>query len=380
MDRKKLIRSISFSIILIFALPFSYGKLTGLSNWVSPFLMLNSVLLLKSFVILNLLGFIILGIAVFKKRWFCNYLCPVGYLQDLVPKSIGKKKRFLISRIPNFNKWFVAISFAGALFGLPVFLLLDPVVIFNGFFVPFIRPFEYVALLSSAALPVLILLHLLVPHLWCEKFCPLGGLQLIVSDLKNLFNRNSDSPKKVDEGRRLFIGGTLGIATTLIFPDITENNSPAIRPPGSIQNKYFNALCIRCGSCIKACPTKILRHETRAGMGLLTPVIKFNNGYCLENCNSCGSVCPSGAITKFSTGAKKDLKIARVVVSINTCLLMKLKECGICKNACHYDSIDFKSYNESSLQMKPVVDHNKCNGCGACSIICPENCFKIEVL
>ncbi len=374
----KTIRYVFFGIFLIFALPFSFGILTGFSSWFSPFLMLNSVILLKSFVISNLAGFIILGLALYRKRWFCNYLCPVGFLQDLLTRSGKNRKKVAISKIPVISKWLVVISFTGAIFGFPIFLLLDPIVIFNGIFIPLMSPFQPVLLLASLGLPLLLLLDLIIPHLWCEKICPLGGLQLITKDLSGLI-KSPDKPKIVDEGRRIFIGAAVGVGATLMFPELTSGRSPGIRPPASIGNKYFNALCVRCGSCIKACPSKILRHENRMGMGLLTPVMKFDNGYCLETCNKCGDVCPSGAITKFSVGAKKDLKIARVEVIAETCLLMKFKECGICKNACHYDSISFELYNGSSLQMIPAVDIDKCNGCGACSVICPEKCFKITI-
>lgn len=375
----KTIRYVFFGIVLIFALPFSFGILTGFSSWFSPFLMLNSVFLLKSFVISNLAGFIILGLALFRKRWFCNNLCPVGFLQDLLTRSGKNQKKVPISKIPVISKWLVIISFGGALFGFPILLLLDPVVIFNGFFVPLMSPFQPVLFLAALGLPLLLLLDLIIPHLWCEKICPLGGLQLVTKNISGLI-KNPDKPKIVDEGRRIFIGTAFGAAITLMFPELTSSRSPGIRPPASIKNKYFNALCVRCGSCIKVCPSKILKHEDRIGMGLLTPVIKYEKGYCLETCNQCGNVCPSGAITKFSIAAKKDLKIARVTVNENTCLLMKNKECGICKNACHFDSIGFEPYNGSSLQLKPVVNRATCNGCGACSVICPEKCFKIEAL
>jgi ferredoxin-type protein NapF len=360
-------------------MPVSFGKLTGFSSWFSPFLMLNSVLLLKSFVISNLIGFIIMGLAIYRRRWFCNNMCPVGFLQDIIAKFIPVRKQFRVSAIPVFSKWLMIISFGGALFGLPIFLLMDPVVIFNGSFVPLINPSELILLLASAILPLLLILHIVAPHLWCEKICPLGGLQLIIKNLTD-FKKIGIKPKVVDEGRRIFIGGALGAATAIIFPGLTKSKLPSIRPPASIGNKSFNALCVRCGSCIKVCPSNILKHENRMGMGLMTPVIEFDNGYCLEDCNRCGSVCPSGAITKFSVGAKKDLKIARVALTSNTCLLMNFKECRICKSACHYDSINFEPYNGSSLQLKPVVNYDKCNGCGACSVICPVKCFRIEAL
>jgi ferredoxin-type protein NapF len=359
-------------------LPFSLGKFTGLSNWLSPFIMLNSVLLLKSFVIANGVGLFVISMVLFRKRWFCNYLCPVGFLQDVLAGSVKTGKKISVAGFPSLSRWLVLISLGGALFGIPVFLLLDPLVIFNDFFVPLIKPFEYIVVVTAVILPFLLILELIIPDLWCEKICPLGGLQLILKDIANYIDKRSDKSLTYNEGRRLFIGGSVGAAAALVFSGITASEKPAIRPPGSIRDKEFNALCIRCGSCIKVCPSGILQHETRVGMSLLTPKISFTSGYCIENCNSCGTVCPSGAITKFSVVAKKELKIAEVNVSPGTCLLMKYQECGICIKACKYDSIYFKVHGRNSLQMEPAVHKEKCNGCGACSIICPENCFEMK--
>lgn len=381
MDKKNLIRYIFFAAVLIFALPFNFGKLTGISNWFSPFLLLNSVFVLKSVVILNLIGFIILIVTWFKKRWFCKFLCPVGFSQDIVTKLSGGKTGLSISKVPHINKWLVAISFGGALLGFPVFLFFDPMAIFNGFFVLFIHPLDYLVLFTSALFPLLLLLQIIIPGLWCEKLCPLGGLQLFISELKTIVHGSSSDTKKIDVGRRLFIGGALGAFAAIALPGFAEKERElAIHPPGSVDANSFNTLCIRCGSCIKVCPTQILNHETRFGFGLLTPVIKFNDGYCLENCNLCSVVCPSGAITSFSTEAKKILKIGKAVVKLENCLLMKMKECAVCKNACHYNSIDFVNFDDKSLKMRPAINGNNCNGCGACAVICPENCITVHAI
>lgn len=377
MVRIKPIRFFYFSIVLFLALPFSLGKITGLSNWFSPFLILNSVLLLKSFVRANAIGFVVLAMSVFRKRWFCTNICPVRFLQDVISCKVKTKRRISISGLPTINRWLVFISLGGAMFGIPVFLLFDPMVIFNDFFVPLIWPVEIIVLSAAFSLPFLLYLDFILPDLWCEKVCPLGGLQLIVKDIAGFIGRFSGKPVIYNEGRRLFIGGSFGAAVALAFPGITANSTPAIRPPGSIRDKEFNALCIRCGSCIKVCPSGILQHETKIGISMLTPMIKFTRGYCIENCNSCGTVCPSGAITKFSLAAKNELKIAGVIVKSESCLLMKYKECGICMKACKYSSLHFSVHGKNSLQMEPVVDHARCNGCGACSAICPENCFEM---
>lgn len=381
LDKRTLVRCIFLGVAFILALPFDFGQLTGISNWFSPFLMLSSAFLLKSFVILNLIGFIILLATWFKTRWFCRYLCPVGFSLDIVTRCFWRNKNITISGVPNINKWLATISLGGALFGFSVFLFFDPMVIFNGFFVSFIHPFDFTTLLTIAALPLLLVLQTIVPGLWCEKLCPAGGLQLSISELKNFVHNSSSAPTKNEAGRRLFLGGVLGVMAAMALPNFVKRNiEPAIRPPGSIEVNHFNTLCIRCGSCIKVCPTKILEQETQLGLGLLTPKIKFKEGYCLENCNLCSVVCPSGAISHYSIEEKHRHKVGNTVVNFSRCLLMKQKECAICKQACHYDAIKFVEADNQSIKMKPAINDLNCNGCGACVIICPENCIEIQVI
>jgi len=381
LDKRTLIRCISFGAALIFALPFNFGRLTGLSNWFSPFLMLSSVFVIKSFVIFNLIGLVVLLFTWFKTRWFCRYLCPVGLSLDIVRKCFQTKNNISISKIPNINKWLAVISLGGAILGFSIFLFLDPIIIFNGFFVLLIPPFNSIVLLTLIAFPLLMITETVLPGLWCEKLCPTGGLQLSISELKNSIYKSSSKTNGNDLGRRLFLGGTMGLLAALVLPDFAKNKMVrAVRPPGSIGTNYFNALCIRCGSCIKVCPTQILEHETSPGISFLTPVIRFNSGYCLENCNSCGEVCPSGVITHFSIDQKKTFKIGYAIANLDSCLLMSQKECAVCKQACHYGAIKIVEVDNNSIKMKPAFNDLNCIGCGACVIICPENCIKIQAI
>jgi ferredoxin len=338
--------------------------------------MLNSFFVLKTLVPLYIIAFFILIIVWFRKRWFCNYLCPVGLILDKVPQSKFKISGFSLLKVPEINMYLAIISVAGAIIGLPIFILLDPLLIFNGFFLFIYHPLQPYLIVLSIVLPTIIFMQLFFPDLWCERLCPLGGLQILITRLKSFFLRNSSSEEKFDLGRRIFIGGAFGMLAAFVIPKVTDmNNELEMRPPGAIDK--FNTLCIRCGSCIRVCPTQILKQNQLVGFGLLTPVVEFNGSYCLETCNACGIVCPSGSIRAFQIEEKKMLKMGQIEVNEDTCLLMKLRECGICKPACTYKAIDIVEFGRNSLKMLPVVKHSGCTGCGACIAVCPENCFRI---
>jgi ferredoxin-type protein NapF len=377
--KRNSIRFIFLGFVLILTIPVYLGKLTGLSLWFSPFLMLNSFFVLKSIVALYIISFIILIIVWFRKRWFCNYLCPVGLILGKVPQQRFKIPGFSLPKMPDLNIWISVVSLTGALVGLPIFIILDPLLIFNGFFLFIYHPLQPYLIILGIGLPIIVLMQLLFPDLWCERLCPLGGLQILIAKTRSLFSRNSSREEKFDLGRRIFIGGAFGMLAAFVIPKVTDlNNEIEIRPPGAIDK--FNSLCIRCGSCIRVCPTQILTQNSQIGFGLLTPVVEFRGSYCLETCNACSIVCPSGSISSFKIDEKKKLKMGQIEVEEETCLLMKFRECGICKPACTYKAIDIVENGKNSIQMMPVVKHSGCTGCGACIAVCPENCFRIVPL
>lgn len=376
--KRNTIRSVFLVIAILVALPLGWGKLSGLSNWISPFITLNSVFALKSLVLLNGIGFLVLTVTWFKKRFFCRYLCPVGCVLDWIPKRNRQIKNFRIKKVPAFGKWLTIISLTGALFGSPIFIFLDPMSVFNGFFTSFIQLSWLSFIASVAGFVILLLMQLIWPGLWCKRLCLLGGLQFLVSDLKGLINGTKPAIGKRDMGRRIFIGSAVGAAAAIAIPFMVngdEDNS--IRPPASLEPEDFYALCTRCGSCLKACPTNILKQDTHLGFGLLTPVVIFENAYCLETCNACSVVCPSGAITLFSVNAKAQLIMGKAEVNLTDCLLSLQTECDRCKVVCTYQAISINKKGNETIVLPEVIT-KKCVGCGACKIVCPKNCISIS--
>lgn len=345
--------------------------------------MLNSVIALKSFVWLNLAAFAVLVFVYFRNRGFCRYLCPVGWGCDMVSK-LSCRKTSSYKHFPDAGKWLAIISLIPAAFGLPLFILLDPMAIFSGFMSVFSGAVKWSVIISLAGLPLLLAVHLLLPGIWCRKICPLGGLQKIIMESKISFRHYILKKKlktgKTDQGRRLFLASGIGILAGLSLPGMIQSGtSEQIRPPASAHPDLFNLLCVRCGNCIRACPTKILEHFTGSGnlLAWMTPEVSFEEGYCLETCNLCSRVCPSGAITLFSVEAKREIFMGIAEIHIDDCLLSKNTECDRCKSACKYDALDIVK-GEYALLMQPEIIPDKCVGCGACAVICPESAIEMK--
>jgi len=369
------IRSLSTIVAVLLALPLSWKGFTGIYTWLSPYIMLNSILVLRSFVWLNALAFIILVLSFFRKRWFCRYLCPVGWGCDKV-SSVSYRKVGSYKRLPNIGKWLAIISLASAAAGFSLFIILDPMAIFNGFTSAFSGTITFATIVSLSGLPLLLAIHLILPGIWCKKLCPLGGLQLVMREIRiliySLYPRQHKNSRQADTVRRLVLASGIGLLTGLLIPETLKAEKKHIRPPAALHPDLYNTLCIRCGSCIKVCPTKIIRHHTGADnlLAWMTPEVVFEKGYCLETCNLCSKVCPSGAINLFSVAAKKDIYMARAEIHLEDCLLTNNTECDRCKVSCKYDALDIVPVKQTIL-MKPVIISENCVGCGACAVICP---------
>ncbi|MBV2245994.1 MAG: 4Fe-4S dicluster domain-containing protein [Lentimicrobium sp.] len=377
------IRLFSTVVAIALALPFGWRELTGLYAWFSPFIMFNSIFMLKTLAWLNALGFLIFIISFFRKRWFCHTLCPVGLGCDFF-SGMSHRKHFSLHKVPLLGRWLALISFGAAFTGIPLFILLDPMAIFNGFFSLLFTPFSVVVFLSLLVLPLLLLIHVIFPGIWCMRLCPLGGILDEVANLRAIATRykkrNIYRGQFINTERRLFIAGGIGMLAGLAIPQwLHQIPVNYFRPPSSAEPDVFNNLCIRCGNCIKACPTHIIiPHLDRNNItSWMTPEISFrNNGYCLEDCILCGSVCPSGAIRPFSVGKKRKLYIGRVKINMGKCLLTDYAECDRCKAVCHYNAIEIVP-GDQPLVMTPSVDIIKCVGCGACVAVCPPGAINM---
>jgi ferredoxin-type protein NapF len=213
----------------------------------------------------------------------------------------------------------------------------------------------------------------------------LGGLQDVLwTAARRMVPRRAATPPQEPKSpgwlsRRAVLAAAAGAIWAAVARRTTAEPRP-LRPPGAIDEGRFSGACIRCGNCIRACPTRILEPDRGAyGIaGLLAPVVRFARGYCLEDCTRCTEVCPSGAIRPVTLEAKRRVVMGVPYVDMEHCLLGDDRECAICRNRCPYEAIALK-FSEESYTLEPRVDRSRCPGCGACEAACPTEPKSIVV-
>jgi ferredoxin len=372
------IRWMAFSLAILLSLPVLPAPWSGLYLWGSPFYMLNAVFSGKSLVWLHLLGLSSLMIVIFRKRWICRYACPAGVICDLA-SGIGRKKA-RPWKIPV-NRILATFGLVMALFNIPLLAVTDPFNMFYMGFEGFRSGWGVQALIKLTGLLFLAGFSLHFPHVWCAEVCPLGGLQLQLYELRKWL----PSPKSKNmkpAGRRLFLAGSAGILAGVLVPRWwPSRRSGSIRPPFALPEKEMNWTCTRCGSCTAACPTGIIRQSLNfpTPEGLLTPEVVFSDSYCIPECNDCGTVCPSGAIQRFSVEEKKSYIMGVARINLEHCYLKAGKECNQCRLYCPYDAIEMKADGPLSARL-PVVIRERCVGCGACQVVCPPGVITVDAL
>ena len=119
----------------------------------------------------------------------------------------------------------------------------------------------------------------------------------------------SDESLAPDLSRRQFlvsaVSGAAAIPMLRVSGHLTGNwDASLVRPPGALPEKAFLSRCIKCGQCMRICPTNVIQPAGMQGglEGLWTPVLNFRIGTsgCQFNCIACGNLCPTAAIRPIS--------------------------------------------------------------------------------
>lgn len=210
---------------------------------------------------------------------------------------------------------------------------------------------------------------------------------------KNAEQTRSVDKEQINEARRSFLTATaiLATATTLKAQEkkvdgglaaIEDKKIPKratpILPPGALSARDFTRHCTACQLCVSVCPNEVLRPSTDL-MKLMQPEMSYERGYCRPECTKCGEVCPAGAIHPITAADKSATQIGHAVWIKKNCIpLTDGVECGNCARHCPAGAIQMvpsDPQQEDSPKI-PVVNTERCIGCGACENLCPARPFS----
>ena len=149
-------------------------------------------------------------------------------------------------------------------------------------------------------------------------------------------------------------------------------------PPGAKGLRNMRTRCTGCQLCVSVCPNQVLRPSTKLET-LMQPEMSYERGYCRPECTKCSEVCPAGAILKLTPADKSATQIGHAVWVEKNCVPLRDKvACGNCARHCPTGAITMvpsDADDADSLKI-PVVNVERCIGCGACENLCPARPFS----
>ena len=185
------------------------------------------------------------------------------------------------------------------------------------------------------------------------------GLVLVSSAVKA-------QEKKVDGGLAVILDKKVPARTTPLVP------------PGAKGIRNMRTHCTGCQLCVSVCPNQVLRPSTKLET-LMQPEMSYERGYCRPECTKCSEVCPAGAILQLTPADKSATQIGHAVWVEKNCIPLRDKvECGNCARHCPTGAITMvpsDADDADSLKI-PVVNVERCIGCGACENLCPARPFS----
>ena len=330
-------------------------------------------------------------------RFFCEAICPLGIVQSFVNWICHPKKhvRRVCTRLPETKaqrvvRW--AIVVVCVVLGVsgatgPV-TMIAPISIFGkavALWWPGVAVFAVVVILAAIG----------DGRWWCNWICPFGTVFNLIAKVTPCKNKvgkgcgncrrcfgasdsrsssdSSGSRNSSDVTRRETLKGVavLAVADKLAdggfaevsLPGVPERGTPVL-PPGAGDREAFYRKCVSCQLCIANCSGKCLVQST----DLRTfgqPVMDFRRGYCLGTCVKCGEICPELAIRKLQAVQRPNVHAGEAVWKRDLCIrTTEGDQCTACVRKCPVQAIHL-------VQGFPVVDRQKCIGCGACEHVCP---------
>lgn len=218
----------------------------------------------------------------------------------------------------------------------------------------------------------------------CIGKCRQGAISYSIR--RNKKSITTANGEEHNPGRRSFLTIT-GLATAAVAVNAAEKKvdgglaviedkelpkrATRIVPPGAVSIKNLESHCTGCQLCIGRCPNSVLRPSTGLN-DFMQPTMEFDNGYCRPECTACSNVCPTGAIKSISRADKTSVQIGYAVWIEKNCIVaVDGVECGNCQRHCPSGAIMMVESKKYDGRKIPVINTEKCIGCGACEYLCP---------
>lgn len=283
---------------------------------------------------ISLIPFIILiFLVLFKRRFFCTAICPVGTL-------LGLFSKYGLFRLQITDK---CITCGACFRGCPAGSInLKDKKIDN---------------------------ELCIRCLKCVAVCPKQAITYGV--YKNNKKQQSFSPSRRNFvlGSVFVLGGiAVGVGSAIARgKKFLKDTVRAILPPGAGNYNRFSSKCTSCQLCVAVCPNKVIHPRDLTHPNIY---MDFSKAPCMYGCNECSKACPTGAIKKMSLEEKQHLRIGLAKIDRDLCIA-----CGICAFKCPAKALRIDETEDGNRTL--VYNATVCIGCGMCQVACPHKAIEV---